>query len=90
MLVSDYRGVIFGYNDTTEYRLDGKVFGLAYYYYKDSRYAEMIKKAEERDVIFGERELPETNYEFYKKSFYTSHSGVIVLRTQKEDRDIEE
>lgn len=43
-MVSDYRGVIFGFNDATEHRLDGKVFDLAYFYYRDPRYAEMIKR----------------------------------------------
>jgi len=87
---ADYRGVIFGVNDAVEYKLDGKQYDLAYYYYKDPKYAEIIRITGQRDLIFGIPELPEINTYSYKKSHYSENSGLIVLRSNSEGKPIRE
>lgn len=89
----DYRGVIFGLNDSAEMKVQGTSaqlmdsrYDLAYALYKKPEYAELLKRSdlESRDLIFGEGELP--NQEKSMRgliSDYADSSGACVLRSQK-------
>jgi len=93
----DYRGVIFGINDSSETKIEGMArslfdtrWDLAYYLYKKNEYGQFIKNLlpEERDLLFGLdfNENEEILHEsMYKKSTYAKNSGAIVLRSQKEN-----
>jgi len=94
----DYRGVMFGVNDSTENKVSGnrtEVFGqpleLAYYAYRDPAYATLIKNGgNSRDLIYGVPELPEKTPELYRTSAYADNAGIVMLRSQAEQRPIRE
>jgi hypothetical protein len=82
----DYRGVMFGANDSDEKMLSGNLYELAYYVYRDPKYAAMIKYGEKRDVLWAVPELPAKTPELYRQSAYADNAGVIVLRSQTPGR----
>lgn len=84
----DYRGWMFGVNDATEREVGGGSFELAYYAFRDSRYAEFIRRTPQRsDLIYGVPDLPEGNQETVKGA-YADNAGVLMLRSgQKEPRE---
>lgn len=95
----DYRGVIFGINDSTESKFEGisgnlhdARYDIAYHIYRDPVYARHLKDLppEQRDLIFGEGEFPpaadgETGRQ-QQVSTYSDNAGVAVLRSQTEGR----
>lgn len=85
----DYRGWIFGINDSYENNVGGGRFELAYYAFRDPFYASFIKRAPERNnLIYGVGELPENTPEIGKGSAYSDNVGLLMLRsTQKEARE---
>lgn len=85
----DYRGWIFGINDSYENNVGGGRFELAYYAFRDPYYASFIKRAPERDnLIYGVPELPEETPETGKGSAYSDNVGLLMLRsTQEEPRE---
>ncbi len=85
----DYRGWMFGMNDSTENRVGGGRFELAYYAFRDPRFAAFIKMEKHRDnLIYGVGELPENAIEIGKGSAYSDNAGVLMLRsTQKDPRE---
>jgi hypothetical protein len=90
----DYRGVIFGVNDSTERSVyestigaaDSRPFEIAYYVYRDPAYAAMVKHGEKRDLLYGVPELPENTPELFRDSGYADNVGVAMLRSQTADR----
>lgn len=91
----DYRGVLFGMNDSAESKVTGishvlydSRYDIAYYLYRKPEYAAFIKRLKpiERDLIFGVGELPDVQNESYKLSTYADNAGVAVLRSQAEGR----
>lgn len=84
----DYRGWIFGINDATEREVGGDSFEMAYYAFRDPRYAAFIRKAPKRnDLIYGVPELPETIPNEVRGA-YADNAGALMLRsTQKEPRE---
>ena len=95
----DYRGVIFGVNDSTENKVagnrtevGGQPFELAYYAYRDPRYAAMIKLGGggKRDLLYGVPDLPANTPEKYRDSAYADNVGLVMLRSQTADRPIRE
>ncbi|MCD7776879.1 MAG: hypothetical protein LUH54_05875, partial [Firmicutes bacterium] len=82
----DYRGVLFGINDSAENRLGvahfGSTYDLAYTYYRDPSYINVIKLLEENghpDPIFGHAVLPEASDE-YSHGAYSNNIGVAMVR----------
>lgn len=96
----DYRGVVFGINDSIEMKLVGITpdlvcprYDLAYYLYKKPQYARILKTLDpkERDLLFGLDELEEgTNEIDTQISCYSDNAGVAVLRTRKKERPVRE
>ncbi|MBW8780595.1 MAG: alginate lyase family protein [Verrucomicrobia bacterium] len=94
----DYRGVMFGVNDSTEARVGGhrtevvgQPFELAYYVFRDPAYAAVIKLGGgKRDLLYGVPELPEKTPENFRKSAYADNVGLATLRSQTENRPIRE
>ena len=86
----DYRGVMFGVNDSTENLIAGNpAFELAYYVYRDPAYATIIKQGNgKRDLLYGVPELPEKTPERYRDSAYADNVGLAMLRSQTPDRPI--
>jgi Alginate lyase len=91
----DYRGIIFGINDTTEKPLAGSrvevggaPYEIAYYLYRDPAYATIIKQGGLRDLIYGVPELPEQTPDLAGDSRYADNVGVAILRSKaKEPRE---
>ncbi len=80
----DYRGWIFGINDSYENNVGGGRFELAYYAFRDPRYAAFIKRAPERtDLIYGVPELPTETPEIGKGSAYSDNVGLLMLRSNQ-------
>jgi hypothetical protein len=94
----DYRGVIFGVNDSTENKVtgnrtevSGQPFELAYYVYRDPRYAALIKLGDgKRDLLYGVPDLPETTPQLYRDSAYADNVGLVMLRSQTPNRPVRE
>ncbi|MDQ8197894.1 alginate lyase family protein [Pelagicoccus enzymogenes] len=80
----DYEGVMFALNDSTEKKFEGLDYEVAYFAYKDTKYAAIIKNAAERDLLYG-LELPEDTPELGKGSAYSDNVGVAMLRSTQED-----
>jgi hypothetical protein len=95
----DYRGIMFGVNDSTENQVTGprneiggmQPFELAYYVFRDPRYASIIKLGRgPRDLIYGVPELPEKTPETFRDSAYADNVGLAMLRSQTPGRPISE
>jgi len=85
----DYRGWMFGINDSTENNVGGGRFELAYYAFRDPRYAAFIKMNPQRtDLLYGVPDLPETPAAIGTGSAYSDNAGLLMLRsTQTEPRE---
>lgn len=92
----DYRGVMFGVNDSTEnrvtsprYELGGaSPFELAYYAFRDPAYASLIKLAPQRDLLYGVPDLPPRTPDNFRNSAYADNVGLVMLRSQATNRPI--
>ncbi len=89
----DYRGIMFGVNDSAEKRITGahlfSTYDLAYRYYGDPAYLAIIKNDPVADPIFGIGELPEgeKGSEPYRESAYSDNIGLLMLRSRCRDRE---
>lgn len=94
----DYRGVMFGVNDSTENKIGGhrpeigaSPFELAYYAFRDPRYAAVIKTAGgKRDLLYGVPELPRDTPTAFRDSAVADNAGLVMLRSQTPDRPARE
>ena len=84
----DYRGWIFGINDATEREVGGDSFEMAYYAFRDPRYAAFIRMTPKRnDLIYGVPELPDAE-PVEVRGAYADNAGALMLRsTQKDARE---
>lgn len=90
----DYRGVMFGVNDSTENKVtgnrsevSGQPFEIAYYVYRDPKYAALIKLGDgHRDLLYGVPELPDNTPEQFRGNAYADNVGLAMLRSQTPDR----
>lgn len=84
----DYRGWIFGINDATEREVGGDSFEMAYYAFRDPRYAAFIRMTPKRnDLIYGVPELPDVEPAEVRGA-YADNAGALMLRsTQKDARE---
>jgi len=84
----DYRGVMFGINDTTEKRPadQDQAFDLAYYLYRDPVYAAVAQKAKQRSLLYGVPDSPEKAPDVSRLSAYADNAGVVMLRSQTPNR----
>lgn len=94
---ADYRGVVFGINDSAETKLlgisergylDGR-YDLAYYLYRQPEYGDIALscKLEDRDLLYAVPGILPSESKSYLKSAYADTAGVAVLRSQTEDRE---
>jgi len=94
----DYRGVMFGVNDSTENKVTGaryeiggsSPFELAYYAFRDPAYASLIKLGDKRDLFYGVPELPAATPEKFRDSAFADNVGLAMLRSQTTNRPIRE
>jgi len=94
----DYRGVMFGVNDSTENKVTGnrtevggQPFELAYYVYRDPAYAAIIKLGGgKRDLLYSVPDLPKDTPEKFRASAFADNVGLAMLRSQTPDRPIRE
>jgi hypothetical protein len=94
----DYRGVMFGLNDSAEMRVAGyrgeigaRPLELAYHLYRDPAYATVIKSSGEgRDLIYGVPELPENTPDLSAVSTFADNAGVAVLRSKSDGKPARE
>lgn len=92
----DYRGVMFGVNDSTENKVTGtryelggaSPFEIAYYAYRDPAYASLIKLGTQRDLFYGVPDLPTNTPENFRDSAYADNVGLVMLRSQTTNRPI--
>jgi len=87
----DYRGVLFGINDSDEKKLEGAHFGstydLAYSYYKNPEYISVIQRSNEMDPIFGHATLPEYETLPARSNAFADNVGAAMLRSQTSGRE---
>ncbi len=87
----DWRGVMFGVNDSDEKTVEGVHFGstyeLAYRYYKDPAYLRVIHSIRKPDPVFSPDELPEREPEIPFESAFSDNVGIAMLRSQKPGRE---
>ncbi|HHX01137.1 MAG TPA: hypothetical protein GX739_00555 [Firmicutes bacterium] len=89
----DYRGVLFGINDSTERKLEAihfsSTYDLAYTHYRDREYIPVIRNQQYRDPVFGhpQSELPEYESQYVKNNAYADNVGVVMLRSQTKGRE---
>lgn len=84
----DFHGVMFANNDAVENRFDANYYEIAYFAYRDPKYAALIKSSGKRDLIYGVADLPEDTPTLGEGSAYSDNVGVAMLRsTQDEARE---
>lgn len=85
----DYRGILFAANDSTEKNM-AKWYDLAYYVWRDPKYASVIRGGSGRDLLYGAASLPEVPaaeaVPISGESSYSDNVGYCVLRSQKKGR----
>ncbi len=85
----DTRGVIFGMCDSYERRLEGVHFGstyeLAYQYYRDPRYAAVIRTMDMQDCVFGVEHLPDAQLG-QGGNARSDNIGIAMLRSRAPER----
>lgn len=95
----DYRGVMFGVNDSIENQvggvrreIGGQPFELAYYLFRDPSYAAVLSRSGQgvRDLLYGVPELPEKLPEQFRDSAKADNVGLAMLRSQTPSRPIRE
>lgn len=90
----DSRGVIFGVCDSYERVLEGVHFGstyeLAYHYYGDPRYAQVIRRMSVQDCVFGVENLPDMQETPLGPNACSDNIGVAMLRSRAQGRRPEE
>jgi hypothetical protein len=94
----DYRGVMFGVNDSTENRVTGSrgeiggssPFELAYYAYRKPAYAALIKLNNKRDLLYAVPDLPANTPENFRASACADNVGLAMLRSQATNRPARE
>lgn len=90
----DWRGVMFGVNDSDEKKIGGVHFGstydLAYTYYKDPEYVRVIRHFEEDDPVFGHAVLPEVPSCTQSANACSDNIGLAMLRSQTPGREPKE
>ena len=89
----NYKGVMFGVNDSAEnivtgYRTEVAThpFELAYYAFRDPKYAAMVKLAPERDLLYGVPGLPVQTPEQFRDNAAADNVGLALLRSQTPGR----
>lgn len=84
----DYRGVMFGVNDSTERRPadQDEAYDIAYYLYHDPVYASVVKLEKSPSLLYGDPELPAQTPNVSGLSAYADNAGVAMLRSQTPDR----
>lgn len=95
--MANYRSVVQGVNDSAEEKFEGASpvafdsrYDIAYAIYRKPEYAQIIKNGGEnsfRDLLHGVGELPETESDVHKRSYYFSNGGISLLRSASEGRD---
>jgi len=94
----DWRGVMFGVNDSTESQVtghrnevSGQPFEIAYYAYRDPAYAAIIKLGSgPRDLLYAVPELPAQTPERFHDDAYADNVGLVMLRSQTTNRPVRE
>jgi len=86
----DYRGVMFGMGDGHEHLVAGRPFELAYQAFRDPVYAGIIKRGQDRDLLFGVADLPSDTPKLYQTSTHSDNAGIAVLRSQTDGREARE
>ena len=93
----NYKGVMFGVNDSAESvvtgnrtEVSGQPFEIAYYAYRDPKYATMIKLGTGRDLLYGVPELPEKTPEVFNNNASADNVGLALLRSQTPDKPARE
>ncbi|GAA4847658.1 hypothetical protein GCM10023310_27240 [Paenibacillus vulneris] len=76
----DDRGVLFGANDSTAKQM-GKWYDLAYYVWRDPRYAAVIRSGKGRDLVYGAGELPVGEDRHDERSVIADNVGLALLRS---------
>jgi len=91
----DYRGVMFGVNDSTENQVagnrsevSGQPFEIAYFAFRDPAYASLIKLSNKRDLLYGVPELPANTPENFRKNGFADNVGLAMLRSQTTNRPV--
>jgi len=87
---ADYRGVMFGVNDAQETLVSGQPYELAYYLFRDPEYAAIIRRGTSRDLLYGIPELTESVSVLQTKSAFADNMGIVMLRSQTNNRPIRE
>lgn len=89
----NYKGVMFGVNDSAENvvtgdrtEAGGQPFEIAYYTYRDPRYATLIKMGTGRDLLYGVPELPENPPDEFHQNASADNVGLVLLRSQTPGR----
>ncbi|QOS79396.1 hypothetical protein JNUCC31_32980 [Paenibacillus sp. JNUCC31] len=97
---ADYRGVLFGINDSAETKMPGisprgymdARYDLAYYLFRKPEYADILLTCDlaDRDLLYAIPELQPSTSKPYLRSAHADNSGVAMLRSQTEGRDANE
>ena len=90
----DWRGVMLGVNDSTENNvlaprpeIGGQPFELAYYVFRDPRYAALVKLSAKRDLLWAVPDLPANTPPLGKTTAVADNVGLALLRSQTPVRE---
>lgn len=87
LLYPDYRGVMFGMGDGHEQIVAGDHFELAYYAFRDPRYATILKRSDKRSLIYAVPDLNADSEDLSAQSGFSDNAGIAVLRSKAHGRE---
>ncbi|HCD35189.1 MAG TPA: hypothetical protein DER01_22495, partial [Phycisphaerales bacterium] len=86
----DYRGYIFGLNDSSSKPVAGPQMDIAYYLYRDPAYVPVIKRGGQRDLLYAVPNLPEGGPDMSSASAFADNVGVALMRSQTDNRPMKD
>lgn len=86
----DWRGYIFGLNDSSSKPVAGPQMDIAYYLYRDPAYVPVIKRGGKRELLYAVPELPDGGPDMSGTSTYADNAGVALLRSKTDNRPLRE
>lgn len=83
---ADYRGMVFAINDSGEKSAAGSGYDLAYFLFRDPKYAALVRLSDKRDLLYALPDVSNAPLHRASNSAKADNIGIAMLRSQTEGR----